>query len=111
MIEKIFRETTTLGVRAIPCRRASLPREMRRLQVRMGSGGADTDHQVRVKIARLGGEVVNWKLEHDDLAEIARVTRLPLKAVAARVQAAACHALGLGVEDVRDEDETRLPRQ
>jgi len=73
MMELIFRETTTLGVRSGASRRWVLRREVREVNTQYGP--------VRVKIARLGGRVVNVRPEYEDLKALAEKTGLPLKAL------------------------------
>jgi uncharacterized protein (DUF111 family) len=53
----------------------------------------DVDGQpVRVKLASLGGEVVNVSVEYDDAAAAAEALGLPVKVVLARATAAAQRA-------------------
>jgi pyridinium-3,5-bisthiocarboxylic acid mononucleotide nickel chelatase len=69
----MLRHTSALGVRALPLRRYELEREQRTVVV--------DGHEVRVKLGRLHGEIVNVAPEHDDCAEVARSTGLPVKSV------------------------------
>jgi uncharacterized protein (TIGR00299 family) protein len=71
--EAILRETSTLGLRIAPLRRWELEREERKVEV---AGG-----QVRVKVGRLNGEVVNVAPEHDDCAAVAADSGKPVKSV------------------------------
>ena len=48
---------------------------------------------VRVKVARLGGRVVNAQPEHDDVVRVAGELALPVKVVLARAAAAAAALL------------------
>jgi uncharacterized protein (TIGR00299 family) protein len=73
MVGLIFRETTTLGVRSTTSRRFVLGREAREVETEYG--------RVRVKIARLGGQVVNVRPEYEDLKALAEKTGLPLKTI------------------------------
>ena len=75
----LFRETTTLGVRSHLVERWQLKREW----VTVDVGGSP----VRLKVGRLGGEVVNVSPEYDDCAAAAAATGLPLKEVFARARA------------------------
>ena len=79
--EAMLRHTSALGVRASATRRIELERELRRVLVE--------GHEVRVKLGRLHGRVVNIAPEHDDCAEVARVSALPVKVVWAAALAAA----------------------
>ncbi len=69
--ELTFRETTTLGLRWSRWRRWVLDREIEEVDTEFGV--------IRVKIARLGGQVVNAWPEYDDLRKIAEETGTPLK--------------------------------
>lgn len=77
----ILEETSALGVRVHRLERHELERELRVVQV----DGAD----VRVKIGRLDGRVVNVAPEHDDCAAVARRTRRPVKSIWAEALARA----------------------
>ncbi len=76
----LFRETTTLGVRGRLVDKWALAREWTTVTV----AGAP----VRLKVARLDGEIVNVAPEYDDCAAAATATGLPLKEVYARARAA-----------------------
>ena len=77
----VFAETTTLGIRQTTMERRCLDRDMVMV---------DTVHgQVRVKVARLDGDVVNLSPEYEDCRRLARETGKPLKEVYAAAQAAA----------------------
>jgi hypothetical protein len=86
--EAMLRETTTLGVRALPVLRWELDRES--LTVRVDG------RRVGVKVGRLRGEVVNVAPEHDEVARAAAALGRPAKAVWAQAWAAAQRELGLG---------------
>ena len=64
LIDSVLRATTTLGVRTHAVSKHMVPREIRSVQTRYG--------EVRVKIATLSGTEIKWKVEHEDLAKIAR---------------------------------------
>ncbi len=76
LIEAVFRETTSIGVRYYPVGRRVLDREMRTVRV-----GGET---VGIKVAALGGETVNVQPEYEDLLRAARKTGKPLKEIAHR---------------------------
>jgi pyridinium-3,5-bisthiocarboxylic acid mononucleotide nickel chelatase len=76
----IFQETTTIGVRKYPVDRTTLDREF--VEVETEYGG------VRVKVSKLGGEIVNFAPEFDDCVRLARENNVPLK----KVQAVAINA-------------------
>lgn len=77
----ILQETTALGVRVARRRRYELQREQRAVSV--------DGHEVRVKLGRLDGRIVNLAPEHDDCAAVARATGASVKSVWAAALAAA----------------------
>jgi len=77
MAKLMFRETTTLGVRATRTRRWVVLREIREIQTGYGP--------VRVKLARWQGQVINVSPEYEDLKAIAEKTGEPLKTVRRQV--------------------------
>jgi uncharacterized protein (DUF111 family) len=76
----VFRESTTIGVRYREMQREVLDREVIGVQTPLG--------EVRFKIARRAGRILNASPEFDDCVRIARERDLPLK----DVQAAASKA-------------------
>ncbi len=77
----IFAETTTLGIRYKTMDRLCLDRESARVETPHG--------QLRIKVAKLGGEVVNLSPEYEDCRRLALETGKPLKEVYAAAEAAA----------------------
>ncbi len=71
LIEAVFRETTSIGVRHYPVGRRVLEREFRTVRV--------AGESVRVKVGRLGGREVNAQPEYEDCLKAARKTGRPLK--------------------------------
>jgi pyridinium-3,5-bisthiocarboxylic acid mononucleotide nickel chelatase len=69
----VFRETTTLGVRYHDVLRECLVREERQVATPWGA--------VRLKLARLGGEITNASPEYDDCVRLAREHGVPVKEV------------------------------
>ncbi len=76
LIEAVFRETTSIGVRTYPVERRVLEREIRSVRV----GG----ERIAVKIASLGGRTVNVQPEYEDCRRASRKTKRPLKEIAHR---------------------------
>jgi len=74
LIEAVFRETTSIGLRYFPVARRVLDREVRTVRV----GG----EAVGLKVASSGGRTVNVQPEYDDLVRAARKTGTPLKEIA-----------------------------
>lgn len=75
LVELLFRETTTLGVRVHEARRRTLARETVAVETPHGT--------VRMKVARRNGHVVNAAPEFEDCRRIAAACGLPLKQVLA----------------------------
>jgi hypothetical protein len=73
LIEVVFRETTTIGVRYFPVERRVLRRQIREVQIQ--------GEKIRLKISYLGEEAVNIQPEFDDCQKAATKLRLPLKKV------------------------------
>lgn len=71
--ELLFRETTTLGIRRRVVERHCLPREMVQVETVLGS--------VDVKLARLGGEIVNAMPEYDQVKSLAERNGVPFASV------------------------------
>jgi hypothetical protein len=82
MAELVFRETTTIGLRYQEVARSCLARETVTVETAWGP--------IRVKVARLGEEVVNAAPEFDDCDRAAARAGVPVK----QVQAAALRAYG-----------------
>jgi pyridinium-3,5-bisthiocarboxylic acid mononucleotide nickel chelatase len=73
MLELLFQETTTLGVRISSVDRCSLERETIEVESEFGS--------VRCKVSRRQGEVMDVSPEFEDLKRIAHETGLPLRVI------------------------------
>ncbi|MCI4445100.1 MAG: nickel pincer cofactor biosynthesis protein LarC [Candidatus Aminicenantes bacterium] len=73
VVEDIFRETTTIGVRIFPVKRKVLRRDFQVVQV----GG----QKIRVKLSYLGKEIINYQPEFEDCLKAAKKLGLPLKKV------------------------------
>ncbi|MGB4703611.1 MAG: nickel pincer cofactor biosynthesis protein LarC [Candidatus Saccharicenans sp.] len=73
LIEAIFRETTTIGVRYYPVERRTLRREIREVDWQ--------GQKVRIKISYLGQEIINYQPEFDDCLKVAEKLNLPVKMV------------------------------
>jgi hypothetical protein len=75
MTDLVFRETTTIGVRTYDVRRKVLEREIVRVATQFG--------EVRMKISRMNGSVLNAAPEYDDCQRLAAEKGIPLKQVIA----------------------------
>ncbi len=82
----LFRETSTIGLREREVAKRSLDRSVETVTLADGA-------QVRVKVARLDGEVVNAVPEFEDVAALAAKRDRPVKAVLAEANAAAAGLL------------------
>jgi uncharacterized protein (TIGR00299 family) protein len=71
----LFRETTTLGVRQSHVKRRTLQRESITVETSLGA--------VRMKIARLNGNILNVAPEYEDCQRLAAERAVPLKQVLA----------------------------
>lgn len=80
LVDLLFRETTTLGVRVSEARRRILERETVAVETPHGT--------VRMKVARLNGNVLNAAPEYDDCQRLASERGVPLKQVLADAIAA-----------------------
>lgn len=74
LIEAVFRETTSIGVRFYPVGRRVLEREFRTIRVR--------GEKIGLKLAFLEGRTINVQPEYEDLLKAARKTGTPLKEIA-----------------------------
>mgnify|MGYP001579008590 CR=1 FL=1 len=74
VIEAVFRETPSIGVRYYPVGRRILDREFRTVHV--------DGEKVGIKVASLGGQAVNVQPEYEDLLKAAHKTGKPLKEIA-----------------------------
>jgi pyridinium-3,5-bisthiocarboxylic acid mononucleotide nickel chelatase len=86
LIDLVFRETTTIGVRTHEVRRKTLARESVTVETPFG--------EVRMKISRMHGAVLNATPEYEDCRRIAAQKGIPLK----DVLAAATHQFQKWVE-------------
>ena len=75
LIDLIFSETTTIGVRAYDVRRKTLNREFIPVETPLGS--------VRMKVSRMNGTILNATPEYEDCQKIAAERGVPLKQVIA----------------------------
>jgi len=73
ILEVIFTETTTLGLRMSPVTKRELEREWTDVDVE--------GYTVRVKLGRFEGRIATASPEYEDASKVARLTGLPLKEV------------------------------
>jgi len=81
LVEIIFRNSTTLGVRTYPVSKHMLQRQTILVQTPAG--------QVRIKTGWLGAECVNWMPEYEDVLALAQANGMPTKEVYQQALAAA----------------------
>ena len=75
LIDLVFRETTTIGVRTHEVRRRTLQREFVHVSTPLG--------EIRMKVSRLNGTMLNAAPEYEDCQRIAAEKGIPLKEVLA----------------------------
>jgi pyridinium-3,5-bisthiocarboxylic acid mononucleotide nickel chelatase len=75
LIDLVFRETTTIGVRTHEVRRRTLKREIIAVETPLG--------EIRMKISRLNGTMLNAAPEYEDCQRLAAQKGIPLKEVLA----------------------------
>lgn len=73
LIEAVFRETPSIGVRYFPVERRVLERRFEKVRV--------AGRKVGVKVASLGGREMNVQPEYEDCVEASRKSRRPLKEI------------------------------
>jgi len=73
VLDMIFRETTSIGVRIHEVGRRKLTREIREVETVYG--------KIRIKISKQGDEVLTITPEYDDCRRIAEEKQIPLKQV------------------------------
>jgi hypothetical protein len=73
LMDALFAETTTLGVRFYEVNRRALERKVVRVETQYGP--------IDVKVARLNGIVINQMPEYEQCREAARKTNTPLRVV------------------------------
>ncbi|HXW17825.1 MAG TPA: nickel pincer cofactor biosynthesis protein LarC [Candidatus Acidoferrales bacterium] len=73
LIDLIFSETTTIGIRTHEVRRRTLEREIETVQTPLG--------EVHMKVSRLNGRMLNAAPEYEDCRRIAAEKGVPLKQV------------------------------
>lgn len=73
LLDTIFTETTTLGVRICQVKRQKARREIRKFKTSLG--------QVQVKISTFKGNLINFSPEYEDCKKIALKQNLPLRKV------------------------------
>ncbi|MGL6298495.1 MAG: nickel pincer cofactor biosynthesis protein LarC, partial [Methanobacteriaceae archaeon] len=102
VLNTIFKETGTLGIRVLPnAHRSILNRKIIKINVDF-SEIADTDNnlkdsiaELRFKVAMLGNKVISARVEYDDISKIAKIINVPLKKVNKVAEAAINDYLGL----------------
>ena len=86
LIEIIFRETTTFGIRVNNLHRVILDREFQKVKTPLG--------MVTIKIGKFKNKVTAVKLEYEECRKIAEQKKMPLKEVYHKLQRYAWQHLG-----------------
>ncbi len=73
LVESLFKETSSIGVRIFPVERRVLSRKIERVRV--------LGEDIGIKVATLAGEVVNIQPEFEDCVAAARKKKIPVKAI------------------------------
>lgn len=79
--EAIIRETGTLGVRIMPyVHRNIVNREITPIRIKINK----VDYKIKIKIGKIGEDIINYSPEYEDARRIAEETGMPLKDVMKR---------------------------
>lgn len=78
LVDLLFRETTTIGIRFYKTQRKTLDREIRRVRTKYGD--------LRIKVSSLNGNTVNISPEYEDLKAISNKTKIPIKTIMEEVR-------------------------
>ena len=81
VLDVVFAETTTIGLRVFGVDKLALERSEHTVDI--------DGHRIRVKVASYAGAVVNAQPEYEDVAAVARATGRPVKSVLAQAAALA----------------------
>jgi uncharacterized protein (DUF111 family) len=73
IVDAIFRETTSIGVRINDVKRIKLNREIREVETSYG--------KIRIKVSTRGDEIMTATPEYEDCRRIAEERNVPLKTV------------------------------
>jgi pyridinium-3,5-bisthiocarboxylic acid mononucleotide nickel chelatase len=84
LLQIIFAETTTLGVRISPVGRRCLEREFKKIAITWG--------EVTIKVARLEGKIISAAPEYEDCRKLAEEHKIDLRLVYEEAKAAAWQA-------------------
>ncbi|MBS7610721.1 nickel pincer cofactor biosynthesis protein LarC [Candidatus Bathyarchaeota archaeon] len=83
VVDIIFRETGTLGIRLMKTSRFIVPREFKMITVRIDG----TDFPVKVKVAKdLEGRIVRVKPEYEELKKISSLTGIPIRELSSIIE-------------------------
>ena len=83
VVRAILEESTTFGLRVIPCERRCLPREMATVDTPFGAIG--------VKVGKVGDRLITASPEYEDCLAAAKAHGVPLKTVYEAARSAAMH--------------------
>ena len=93
--EVIIRETGTLGVRIMPfIHRNILEREIIPIEIEISG----TKQKVRIKVGKIGNEIINTAPEYEDARYIAEKIQIPIKEVMRMAEEAFWHQISM--EDI-----------
>ncbi len=78
LLDILFEESTTLGVRVSETRRLSLPRSFHLIETKFG--------EIRIKVAHRGNAIIKMVPEYEDCKKAAKAYQVPISQVYAEVQ-------------------------
>jgi len=73
VIDKIFEETTTFGIRVYETQRYKLPRSFKKIKTKYGA--------LNIKIGKVGDKVISASAEYEDCRKLAKDRNIPLKKI------------------------------
>lgn len=83
VLDIIFRETGTLGIRSMKTSRFIVPREFKTVTVQING----VDFPVKVKVARdFGGRIIRVKPEYEELKKISNLTGIPIRELSLTIE-------------------------
>jgi pyridinium-3,5-bisthiocarboxylic acid mononucleotide nickel chelatase len=97
VLDVIFRETTSIGVRIHEVGRKKLSREIREVETSYGT--------VRVKISRRGEEILTVTPEYEDCRKLAEEKNVPLKSIIEESKKAFSRKGAKGAKETKTYDE------
>jgi uncharacterized protein (TIGR00299 family) protein len=92
--EVIIRETGTLGVRVMPYVHRNI---LERVIIPIEFEISGTKEKIRIKVGKIGPEIINTAPEYEDARQIAEKIKIPIKEVMRMADEAFWHQISLGI--------------